>query len=493
MNVRVRIAPSPTGHLHVGTARSALFNYLFAKKAGGEFILRIEDTDRERSKKEYEEGIIESLKWLGLDWDEGPIRQSERVDIYKKYISQLLKNGKAFACFCEKNIIEKELKDDQHYMHYCPSRNDAFNSNEIRPFVIAYKNDDFGEQQKQLKHELQNTKKIGGFRTVSLPTETKTWIEFSDEIRGEFSFPKEIFGDFIIAKSLEEPLYNFAAVVDDYEMKISDVIRGEDHLPNTPKQILLYGALGWQPPKFAHLPLLLGTDRSKLSKRHGATSVIEFRKEGYLPEALINFLALLGWNPGGEQEIFSLNELIEKFSLDKVNKSGAIFDIAKLDWMNGEYIHKMAVSKLADLLSPFMDNAGLDAAKMPKEKLEKIVALEQPRLKRLAEIGEKVKYFFRQPEYDKELLRWKNMSDEEVADCLKTAEKIISNFQFPISKAVIEKAFLHEIGEGDKGRVLWPLRVALTGLRSSPGPFDIIEILGRDESISRLRRAINLL
>ncbi|MBI4134840.1 MAG: glutamate--tRNA ligase [Candidatus Sungbacteria bacterium] len=461
MGVRVRIAPSPTGYLHVGTARAALFNFLFARQNNGAYILRLEDTDVERSKAEYEEKIYESLDWLGLVPDEGPIqggpfapyRDSERKDDHRASLHALLAEGNAFFC--------SHPSDDKDYsVHWCEFRDGGGDSGGIIRFKTPQHRD----------------------------------ISFNDLIRGRVTINTDTFGDFSIARNLDSPLYNFAVTVDDEAMRITHVIRGEDHIANTPKQILLQEALGYISPQFGHLPLLLGTDRSKLSKRHGVTSVVEFREQGYLPEALVNFIALLGWNPGDDREIFSLNELISLFSLEKVQKSGAIFDVAKLDWMNSEYIRMLSVSELADRLIPFMEKADLNPRGIGREKLEQVVALEQPRLKTLSEIGERTFYFFKEPMYDKELLRWKGMSDNEVSESLKFSEKIMeSRIKNQESRNEIEKIFLRTIGEGDKGKMLWPLRVALTGLRASPGPFDIIAILGVEETLKRVRAAIRFL
>lgn len=487
--IRCRIAPSPTGFLHVGTARAALFNYLFAKKNGGKFILRIEDTDLERSDPKFEKDIFEGLRWLGIEADEnperggkyGPYRQSERTEIYKKYAQKLLADGKAFYCFHSEKELEEEkgklLEAKRPPIHLCEYRT-------LDPEEAAM---------------LTETKEdyIIRFKT---PAGRK--IVFQDIIRGEVNFDSGILGDFSIAKRADVPLYNFAVVVDDETMKISHVIRGEDHLSNTSKQLLLIEALGFSTPQYVHLPLILGPDRSKLSKRHGATSVGEYREAGYLPEALFNFMALLGWNPGDDREIFSKEELIREFSLEKVQKSGAVFDITKLDWMNGEYIRQKSVKKLTEFVLPYLGKSDFPKRKSDFQKLEKIVALEQPRLKKLSEIGERTDYFFRAPEYDKELLRWKDMSDEEVSASIDKSIEILSRIttrnvatskrsriSCNISKEQLEKVFLEEIGAGDKGKILWPLRAALTGKKASPGPFDIMGILGIEETLKRIELA----
>ena len=476
--IRVRIAPSPTGFLHVGTARAALFNYLFAKKHGGKFILRIEDTDILRSDKKYEKDIFEGLHWLGIETDEspekkgkyGPYRQSERIETYKKYCEKLLGEGRVFYCFHS----EKELREEKEKL---------MEAKKPPLHLCEYKNMDAKEAE-----FLTQTKSdyIIRFKT---PVARK--IIFKDAIRGEVSFDSNMLGDFSIAKRPGVPLYNFAVVVDDHEMKITHVIRGEDHISNTPKQLLLIEALEFVKPIYAHLPLILGTDRSKLSKRHGATSVNEYREQGYLPEALFNFMALLGWNPGDEREILLKEEIINEFSLEKIQKSGAVFDIVKLDWLNGEYIRQKSVKELVELSLPYLRKSNFLFGKSDFQKLGKIIALEQPRLKKLSEIGEKTEYFFKEPEYDKELLRWKNMKDDEIRLSIDKSEELL---QKKLSKSnfdnkYLEKMFMEEIGGGDKGAILWPLRVALTGRKASPGPFEIMEILGIEETKKRLLAA----
>ena len=385
---RTRIAPSPTGPLHIGTSRVALFNYLFTKQNKGEFILRIDDTDKERSKSKYEKDIKEALKWIKLDYDE-EYRQSDRGEVYKKYIKILLDKGDAYE------------KDG----------------------VIYFKNE--GET-----------------------------IKFKDTIRGEVVFDFSDIEDFIIAKSEKDVLYNLASVVDDHEMGITHVIRGEDHISNTPRQILLQRALNINPVQYAHLPMILGSDRSKLSKRHGATALTDFKKD-YLPEAVINYMALLGWNPGTDEELFTLEELIESFSLEKVQKGGAIFNIEKLDWFNSQYIKKMDLKKLATL-------TGVG---------EGALELEKDRIKRLSEFKDALHFINKLPNYDKELLIWKNMTETQAGEYLKKA-----------------------LSGGDlKGAELWPPRVALSGQKGSPSYMDIKEVLGEKETQKRLEKALEKL
>ena len=491
--IRTRYAPSPTGALNVGGARTALFNYLFARQQGGKFVLRIEDTDLERSDKKYEKDIFESLRWLGIEADESPeqggsyapYRQSERTPIYQKYIEKLLGDGLAFYCFHSETELENEKNElmsvKKPVLHLCEYRSMDPKEAEIL---------------KDAKREY-----ILRFKT---PLGRK--IVFQDLIRGELSFESDLLGDFSIAKRPDLPLYNFAVVADDETMKISHVIRGEDHISNTPKQILLIEALGFQTPQYAHLPLILGTDRSKLSKRHGAAGVSEYRAEGYLSDALFNFMALLGWSPGNDREILSQEELIREFSLERVQKSGAIFDTTKLEWMNGYYIRQKSVKELIKLCTPFLEEVGLMKAqsarfasearrvkrKAQKEYLEKIIALEQPRLKKLSELPERVDYFFRAPKYEKDLLRWKDMSDEELRIALQEILLIFKDYA-KAGGSELEKTFFSKIGSGDKGRLLWPLRAALSGKKASPGPFEIIAVLGVEEAQKRVKTASALL
>jgi nondiscriminating glutamyl-tRNA synthetase len=515
--VRVRFAPSPTGLLHIGGARTALFNYLFAKKYEGVFILRIEDTDKERSKPEFEKDILESLKWLGIEWDEGPdvggdygpYRQSERGEIYKKYLEKLLAKGKAYYCFCSEEDLEA-MRQYQLSIGQPPRYN--------------------GKCRDLPKETVEKYLKEKRSYVIRFKVEEKK-VEFEDLIRGKIEFDTSLMGDFVIAKNFTLPLYNFACVVDDFEMKISHVIRAEEHISNTPKQILIQEALGFPRPQYAHIPLILGPDRSKLSKRHGATSILEYKKQGYLPEALVNFMALLGWNPGDNREFFSLNSLIKEFSLERVQKSGAVFNIKKLDFLNGFYIRQRSTEKITELCLPYLIESGLlkpefkeiqyPPAYGPKEivqsykvsetgeeinfeVLKKIVFLYQRRLKKLSEISELTDFFFRKKlEYDKNLLRWKEMEEKEVFKAIDKLENIFSKIKEEewnaknLEKILMEEAkeFSKEIGKevGDRGYLLWPLRVALTGKEASAGPFEIAEILGKEKTLKRIKEAKEIL
>jgi nondiscriminating glutamyl-tRNA synthetase len=482
--VRTRIAPSPTGHMHIGLARTALFNYLFAKKQQGSFILRIEDTDKERSTLESEQDIIENLKWLGIEWDEGPIpgekeylgsygpyRQSQRKEIYTKYLKKLLEEGKAYYCFCS----EEELEAQRQYQM----------SQGLAP---RYSGKCANLDKKTVeKYLAEKRPSIIRFRIGS------DKLSFDDLIRGKMEFDTSLIGDIVIAKDIDSPLYNFAATVDDFEMKISHIIRGEEHISNTPKQILLQEALSFPRPIYAHLPLILGQDKAKLSKRHGSFSVNQFKKEGYLAESLINFISFLGWNPGDNREIYSINSLIKEFSLEKVQKSGAIFNIKKLDFLNGFYIRQHSLKRLTEMCLPYLIEAGLvDPEKNEPEVLQKIVSLYQERLKKLSEIVELTDFFFKEKiSFEKELLNWKDMTDEEIKNSLEISKKTISKLEAgDWSKQNLENILMAEAEKmTNRGNLLWPLRVAMTGKKSSAGPFEIAEILGKEKVLERIGEA----
>jgi len=497
--VRVRMAPSPTGHLHIGNARTALFNYLFAKKYKGSLILRIEDTDTERSKKEYEKEIIDSLKWLGINWSEGPDEggeygpyyQSKRQKIYSKYIQKLLEQDKAYYCFCSK----EELQARKEYQMSIGE-----------PIIYSGKCRDLSP--KDIKKYLAEKKSF----VIRLKNPCKKII-FNDLIRGKIEFDSSLFGDFSIAKDVDSPLYNLACVIDDFEMKITHIIRGEDHISNTPKQILIEEALEFPQPKFAHLPLILGPDKSKLSKRHGTTSITEYRENGYLPETLINFISLLSWNPGTEREIFSMPSLIKEFSIEKIQKSGAIFNIDKLDWMNGFYIREKSIKKLAEQCIPYLikDNfikAEFEFDGLPGEfyeivetkekislkKIEKIIGLYQERLKKLSEITELTHYFFKKDlDYDKELLRWKDMEDKDIKNVFKQLKKLLSRIKpEDWTEQNLTNILMAEAKKMDnRGQILWPLRVVLTGEKASAGPFEVAAILDKEKTLERIDYAMS--
>jgi glutamyl-tRNA synthetase len=466
------MAPSPTGKLHIGTARTALFNYLFAKKEGGKFIIRVEDTDAERSKPEFEKDIIENLHWLGLEWDEGPdkggeygpYRQTERREIYKEYLKKLLEEKKAYYCFCSKDELEAKRQEQM-------SRGEA----------PKYNGKCCGLSEKEVAEKLAKNEPA----VIRFKTPVKK-VAFEDIIRDKVEFDSSLIGDFAIAKGLNEPLYNFAVVVDDYEMKISHIIRGEDHIPNTPKQVLLQEALGFPKIKYAHLPLILGEDKSKLSKRNDTVSVADYKEEGYLPEALINFIAFLGWNPGDEKEIYSLAALSKEFSLEAVQKAGAVFNMKRLDYINGFYIRQKSVQKLAELCQPYLPQA-------EPAYVEKVVGLYQERLKKLSEIKDLSSFFFQDElVYDKKILKWKDMTGKDVVDVLDKLEKLLSGIE-KFDKENLEKILMPEAGiMGDRGKLLWPLRAALTGKEASAGPFEVAEVLGKEKTLKRIKDAKKL-
>lgn len=434
--VVVRMAPSPTGNLNIATSRATLFNFLFARKYNGKFILRIEDTDKERSKKEFEENILEGLSWLGLHHDE-IFRQSERVNIHKDYLVKMITDGKAY--------VSKETPKEEG----------------DRDSVIRFKN----------------------------PNKV---VVFQDEVRGEVKFDTTELGDFIIAKSETEPLYHLAVVVDDFEMGVTHVIRGEDHISNTPRQILIQEAINAPRPVYAHLPLVLGPDRSKLSKRHGATALSAYKDEGYLPEAIINQLALLGWNPGTEQELFTLDELITSFGLDKITKSGAIFNKEKLDWFNKEYLRKMNEDEFNHVVAEKLSGLNFGG-----EVISKLRPMILDRISKFSDIDKMLEdgeldYFEKLPDYDVDKLSWKENPSEITLKHLQKVSDIINNLSESTWTAGIIKKVIWPYAEKEgRGDVLWPLRYALSGRDRSPDPFELTEILGKEESLKRINNAIS--
>lgn len=433
-NIVTRMAPSPTGVLHVGTLRTTLFNYLYARKHGGKFILRIEDTDKERSTKEFEKNILDGIEWAGLNYDE-LYRQSERTEIYKKYVKELLESGSAYV----------------------------------------------------------SEEKEGANKTVIRFRNPNQDIAFKDEVRGEVKFNTSDLGDFVIAKDEETPLYHLAVVIDDHEMGVTHVLRGEDHISNTPRQILIQRAIGAKEPTYAHFPLILASDRSKLSKRHGAVSVDDYKEMGYLPEALINFLALIGWNPGTEQEVFDLKDLVKNFSLNQVQKGGGIFNIEKLDWLNREHLRKLPEDKIITMFNNALTDEIKNLPNYNDEQLKKVVPIlfdyihKAGDLTQMAERGE-VSYFFDNPKLSLTTLQGKK---EIPLDQIKKHLKKI----YELLEIIDEKNFTAQVikenvwdyaSEEGRGEVLWPMRVALSGLEKSPDPFVISEVLGKEETLKRL-------
>ncbi len=476
------MAPSPTGPLHFGTARTALFNWLFARAQGGDFVLRIEDTDIERSSPEYEKDIINGLKWFGLDWDEGPdvggnygpYRQSERLEIYEKYLQKLIDENKSYYCFCSKEQLELDRQ--------------AMLAQGLAPkYSGRCRNLSKEESEKRIAN---GEKAVIRFKTPGIE------VEFIDLIRGKLKFDATLIGDIVIARNLRSPLFIFSGAVDDFEMKITHVIRGEDHISNTPKQVLIQRALGFDEVKYAHLPLILAPNRTKLSKRYLETSLNDYRKQGYLPEAMFNFLALLGWHPKDEQEIFSAEELIKEFDLKRIQKAGAIFDINKLEWLNGQYIKKIKPVDLAGKLTEFVPSEWLNN----KELFIRAVAVEKERMKKLTDFKELADFFFELPDYKAELLIWPRPKEIEKINKEKTLnnlklllEEISKIFKADFNAANLEKAIIPLTEVWGRGELLWPLRAGLSGKEISPGPFEIMEVLGKEETLRRLKIAIEKL
>lgn len=479
--IKVRFAPSPTGPFHIGGARSALFNWLVARHAGGQFLVRIEDTDLNRSSRESEENIKESMRWLGLDWDEGidvggpngPYRQTERLAIYQKEIQRLISEGKAYYCYCTQEELEAERK-----AQLAEGKTPVYGGH-CRHLTAEEK----------ARYEAEGRKPVVRLRVPEGET-----IAFDDMVRGHVEFQSSGVGDFIIMKSDGIPVYNFAVVVDDALMGITHVIRAEEHLSNTPRQIAIYHALGYDVPEFGHISLILGADHKKMSKRHGATSVTAYKDMGYLPDAVVNYLALLGWAPKGEQEIFSREELIRSFSMDRVSSNDAVFDIEKLNWINFQYMKQLSPEALLDFVLPFLEKAGYVEEPLADEKrawLQQVVWYVRDRISYGAEAPAQVKMFF------EDVPRF---TDPEVVSILKTD-----------SSPVILKAFIEALealpdfteeavtacfkavmkSTGIKGRAAFePARIALTGVTKGPGMYEMIVLFGREKTLALLRKAL---
>lgn len=474
--IRTRIAPSPTGLLHIGTVKVALSNHLFAKKKDGDFVLRIEDTDKERSTKAFEEDIVNGLESLGLAGNEGvhaggdygPYRQSERTEIYQNYLKKIVEEGKAYFCACSKERLE-EMRDAQRAAKK-PTRYDGKcrNANEDSGVVRLKVPDDRGD------------------------------ITWNDLVRGQTTIHAKEIDDFVIARSIDDPLFHFTVATDDHEMEMTHVIRGEDHISNTPKHILIFEALGWEVPQFGHLPLILNEDKTKMSKRKNKVSMDDYLADGYLPEAMINFLALLGWNTADEQEIFSMEELIEKFSLDRVQKGGAVFDIKKLDWINGEYIKKAIqedVDGFYEVAKPFIEK---ELGDVDADLVKKLLQDQdfEGRFTKLSQIPEELGCFFQPlPNYDASLLvkeKFK-LTPELVATILKKVSDVLQKVEWNVGqvekKGELKQALVDLIQEMElkNGQVLWPVRIALSGQEKSPNFTTLMVYLGKEEVLKRLK------
>ncbi|MCK4690368.1 MAG: glutamate--tRNA ligase [Desulfuromonadales bacterium] len=459
-DLRVRFAPSPTGYLHIGGARTALFNYLLAKKAGGKFILRIEDTDVARSTRESVDAILKAMDWLGFACDEGPFYQSDRFDLYRQKVAQLLEEGKAYRCYCTAEELddkrEAAMKEGRKpkYDGTCRNRSDQPDA----PHVIRFK----------------------------LP-EDRLETTFVDKIKGTISVRHEELDDLIIARTDGTPTYNLVVVIDDAEMAINLVIRGDDHLNNTPRQILLYEALGYAVPEFAHVPMILGADKKRLSKRHGATSVMAYREMGYLPEAMVNYLVRLGWSCGDE-EIFSMADLIEKFGLDNVGRSAGVFNPDKLLWLNSHYIKTGDPVRLAALLKPFLQQKSVDPEKGPD--LIAVVKSLQERSATMVEMAEGATFYFVDEVAYEEKAQAKFLKPEQRPLFEQLASELERCPEF--TEKQLEKTFavIMETTELKFGKIAQPLRVALTGGTASPSIYVVLQVLGKERSLRRIRQAL---
>jgi len=483
---RVRFAPSPTGALHVGGARTALYNWLYARHTGGTFILRIEDTDEARSTEESLNVILDGLRWMGLDWDEGPTLahpgphapyfQMQRLEIYAGHLKELVEKGLAYRCYCTPEEVEEMRK--RALLNKRPPKYDGT----CRALTPA----------QTLAKEKEGRKAVLRFKT---PVEGS--MDFTDVVRGAVHFDNALLDDFVISKASGIPTYNCAVVIDDHLMNITHVIRGDDHISNTPRQLLLFKAFGWEPPLFAHISMILGPDGTRLSKRHGAVSVVEYRDAGYLPGAVRNYLALLGWSTEDSQQIFEKDELVQKFTLERAKPSPAIFDPAKLLWMNGEYIRKTPVKELVQLSIPFMKKAGLltrDPAPQELARLETVVALEHEKIKLLSDIPHLVDFLLKdevvyEPEAVEKVLK-KPGASGVVADLMERFSILE-----PFTAASTEKTCRDYAVEKNfkTSPVFHPVRVSVSGRTQGPSLFHMLEVLGKEKSLARMKKALGLL
>lgn len=475
--IRIRFAPSPTGLMHIGNFRVALFDYLIAKSLGGTLILRIEDTDSKREVEGVADKLFDILDFFGLNFDEGPkiggsygpYIQSERLDIYKKYYQQLLAEGKAYRCFCTEERLTRMREDQQanklapRYDRLCRDLSQAESDKRAangEAFVIRQK----------------------------MPLEGE--ITVHDELRGDVTFNYRDLDDQVLIKSNGVPTYQFASVIDDHTMTISHVTRGDEWLPSYPKNILLYQAFDWTPPKFIHFPLILNKEGGKLSKRKGDVFVEDYLAKGYLPEAIINFCALLGWHPKGDNEILTLSELIKEFFISGIGVSPAIFDVEKLNYYNAYYIREKSIEELTKLCQPYLETAELNCS---TEQLKKIVEVSRDRLRTLQDITTTANFFFQEPVYNPELLIWKSLSLEEVKNNLRELKVVLENINDnDWNKEHLEEEVFMYLKTNDKknGDYLWPWRVAITGEKNSPGPFEVSWALGKDETLKRIKSAL---
>ncbi len=483
-NLRVRFAPSPTGDPHVGNIRTAIFDWLLAERHGGEFIVRIEDTDRARAVDGTVEVIIEALKWLGIEWTEGPdiggkhapYKQSERLELYHKYAALLVESGFAYKCYCSTEQLAA--------MRKARSKQPGATGYDRRCRYL------YGEDQERLEIELKARGETPVIR-FKMPLEGTTTI--NDLVRGEVTFENRLVDDFVMLKSDGFPTYHLAHLIDDHEMEITHVLRGEEWLPSVPRHLMIYEALGWEPPLFAHLPIILAPDRSKLSKRHGATSLLEYREMGYLPHTMVNFLTLLGWSLDDKTELFSTDALIQNFSIERVSKSGAIFNTDKLEWMNGHYIREMTADELADALLDFWQAFPQpEIPTLPSRNLTlKIVPLVQERLKTLRDAAPLIAFLFKESiEYEATDLIQRRMDASSTLRCLKAAHDELAAFD-TFDAEHIESLLRGMVKKLDvrAGQLFGSLRVATTGQRIAPPLFESLEVLGRERSLNLIKTA----
>jgi len=480
--VRVRFAPAPTGALHVGGARTALFNWLFARNEGGIFILRIEDTDRERSRPDFLQQILESLRWLGLDWDEGPevggdfgpYLQSERLDLYRHHLARLLDSGWAYRCYCTKEELAAQ-------------REDQAKTNQPPKYGGHCRN---LSKDQQTKYEAEGSPHVFRFRMKE-----EGQVVVRDLIRGDVAFDLALLDDFVIFKSDGFPTFLMANAVDDYEMKITHVIRGEEHLSNTPRLLALSQALRFERlPSFAHAPILLNSKRAKLSKREGATPILDFKEQGYLPAAVRNFLALLGWSPGTEEEFLTDDQLIAKFSLEGVSKAGAIFDLRKLDWMNAEHLRRLPTEELVSLALPCLEREQLVSTPPTPEELAKtgqVIELMRERIRIISQLPQAAAFFYRDPAGYEEKAARKWFSPAKTKEMLSgLAEALERLSEWTLSSIESELRRLAQEAKVEASDLIHPTRLAITGLSVGPSLFHLMEVVGKEASVHRLRKAV---
>ena len=478
---RVRFAPSPTGYLHVGGARTALFNWLFARRHGGAFILRIEDTDAERSSAEMVDGILDGMRWLGLSWDEGPgvggphapYFQSQRYDRHRASADALVAQGRAYYCYCTADRLREERERAE-------ARGEAWQYDRRCLHLTS--------EERAAREHAQTPRAI----RFKVPSGTTA---FDDVVHGRIEFDGAHIEDFVIVRSDGHPIYHLSVTVDDIDMQITHVVRGDDHISNTPKHVLLFEALGAPLPVFAHVPLILGADKKRLSKRHGATSVMEYERQGYLPDALVNFLALLGWSPGDDRELMSRQELVDAFALEGISGGNAVFDTAKLDWMNGQYIARVPPDRLADAIVPLLARERLWPDGAPADEwLTRLIELLRPRAKRLTDFVEQARPFLaQQVQYEDEAVR-KHLADPQLSRYIAALTEELRGV-LPFDEQHVEAAVRRSAEKQDlkAAMLIHATRVALTGRTASPGIFEVIVLLGRDRALARLDALVTFL